>query len=632
MKHTIAILVLFTASVRAEVKPNSLFSHNAVLQQGVEIPVWGTANDGERVTVEVAGQKQTTVAKDGRWMVRLKPLKAGGPLTMKIAGVAITNVLVGEVWVCSGQSNMERELGPRPPQPPIDNWQQEVASANYPQIRQFLVPKRLSFQTITDADGHWMVCSPETAESFSAVGYFFGRDLYHDIKVPIGLVFSAWGGTVAEAWTSAGSLLTMPDFKPTVEQLQDPAAIEKARGTYDKSLADWYRTNDPGSAATPNWADPKLDISDWKQMTLPTSWEDAGLPDFDGVVWFRKELDLPEAWAGKEAVLHLGPVDDQDTTWINGVQVGAKGYYSDARDYRIRPSVLKSGRNVIVVRVLDTGGPGGLSAPADQMKLESTSASVASISLAGVWRYHAGVSLAQNWTLPTSLDNNPNVATVLYNGMIAPLQPFRIKGVIWYQGESNDKRARQYRELFPLLIADWRRAWGSFPFLFVQIAPFRDLSPEIREAQLLTLGKSPHTAMTVITDAGDSNDIHPAHKQVVGARLALAARALAYGEKIEYAGPLFDSMKIDGNQAILRFTHTGGGLVAKGGELKGFTIAGDDKNFVTATAEIKDDTVVVWSETVPKPVAVRYGWANVPEVNLFNEAGLPASPFRTDVD
>jgi sialate O-acetylesterase len=634
----IALAVGPIATARAGLKPNSLFSHNAVLQRGVTLPVWGTARDGENITVEFAGQKVSTSARDGKWRVRLAPLKAGGPFIMTVTGdnvVTLTNILVGEVWVCSGQSNMEREIGPRPPQKPIDHWQEEVAAAAYPQIRQFRVSRRLSFQPLADADGAWAVCSPDTVQNFTAVGYFFGRDLHKSVKVPIGLLFSAWGGTVAEAWTSAGALLTRPDFKPTVERLQDAATVEQARKDYEQSLAGWYRTKDSGSAAEPTWADPALDTADWKEMNLPTSWEVAGLPNFDGVVWFRKELDLPESWTGKEAVLHLGAIDDQDTTWVNGVQVGAKGNYQEPRDYRIPASILKPGRSVIAVRVLDTGGPGGISAPADQMKLGSAAGvEPASIPLAGTWRYRAGAVLAGKPSLPTAVDNNPNLATVLYNGMIAPLQPFPIRGVIWYQGESNNDRPKQYRTLFPLLIADWRRNWGlgDFPFLFVQIAPYSSMTPELREAQFLTLQQSPSTAMAVITDAGDADDIHPSRKEPVGARLALAARALAYGQRLEYSGPLFTSMTVKGNRAILRFSHVGAGLVARGGSLKGFVIAGADKNFVPAQAEIRGKIVVVTSPQVTRPVAVRYGWSNVPDVNLFNKDGLPASPFRTDVD
>ena len=643
MKNNLSLLAIFALTLavtpaRANVKPNSLFSDNAVLQRGMSLPVWGTARDGEKVTVEFAGQKVSTTAKDGKWMVHLEPLKAGGPFTMTITGdntVSIKNILIGEVWICSGQSNMQRPLGAVNWAPPVDNWQQEVAAANYPQIRAFSVPSRISFTPVADSDGNWTVCSPKTVPDYSAVGYFFGRDLYQDLHVPIGLVFSYWGGTVAEAWTSAGALKTMPAFQADLKQVQDVPAIERAKNNYAKILTEWYEKNDPGSKANAPWSDPALDDSGWQEMKLPTFWENAGMPGFDGVVWFRKDLNLPEAWAGQKAVLHLGPIDDDDTTWINGVQVGATAGYNIPRDYTIPASVLKSGRNVIAIRVLDTGGPGGIYGPTDQLKLEiSGDHQAAPVSLADTWRYHASNSLAEAQPLPKQLNNNPNVVTVLYNGMINPLEPFAMRGVIWYQGESNNDRPKQYRTLFPLMIADWRRHWNedTFPFLFVQIAPYKDMSPEIREAQFLTLKKSPNTAMAVTTDVGDANNIHPANKQPVGARLALAARVLAYGEHIEYSGPLFKSMSVEGNRAIIHFTHVGKGLMAKGGELKGFVVAGTDKKIVPAHAEIQGKTVVVTSDKVSKPVAVRYGWANVPDVNLYNKEGLPASPFRTDVD
>jgi sialate O-acetylesterase len=455
-----AIALLAPATLRAEVKPNSLFHHSAVLQRGVALPVWGTARDGETVTVEFAGQKVSTVAKGGQWRVRLKPMKASAiPQSLTIAGdntLVFTNLLIGDVWVCSGQSNMERQLGLRPPQKPIENWEAAAAAANYPQIRQYYVPEHTAEAPTADANGRWTVCSPKTAPDFTAVGFFFARDVHRAEKVPIGLLFSAWGGTRVEAWMSEAAL-------------KAPSDSGAASGAINK----------PARAAS-----------------------------------------------------------------------------------------------------------------------------------------------------------DPNAPSVLYNAMLAPLQSFPITGVIWYQGESNNDRARQYRDLFPLMISDWRRGWGqgNFPFLFVQIAPFRGMTPEIREAQFLTLKKSPQTAMAVITDAGDADDIHPARKQVPGERLALAARALAYGEKIEYSGPTFDSVKIKGDRAILSFTHLDGGLVAKDGPLKGFTVAGADKKFVLAKAEIKGGRVAVWSDEVPTPKAVRYGWANVPDVNLFNQAGLPASPFRTDAD
>ena len=387
--------------------------------------------------------------------------------------------------------------------------------------------------------------------------------------------------------------------------------------------------------ATLPWSATNLDTSSWKTMILPTYWENAGYPDFDGTFWFRRTVDLPEDWNGADVELHLGAADDNDTTWVNGVEVGATIGYNLPRVYRVPAGVLKRGANVIAVRVLDTGGYGGLYGGDDPIRLiVNAGGKTNSISLTGAWLYRKGVLLTDVGWPPTDYSQSPNAPSVLYNGMIAPLLPYAIRGVIWYQGESNVGRERQYRTLFPTMIADWRRAWGEgdFPFLFVQIAPFRGNSPELREAQLLSWQKTTNTAMAVTMDCGDANDIHPPHKQPMGARLALAARAIAYGEKLEYSGPAFKSMKIEGSEAVLHFTHPCGGLVAKDGPLKGFTIAGADKIFHPAHAEIRGQTVVVASDTVSHPVAVRYGWANVPEGNLFNRAGLPASPFRTDVD
>jgi sialate O-acetylesterase len=371
-------------------------------------------------------------------------------------------------------------------------------------------------------------------------------------------------------------------------------------------------------------------------MELPVFWEKAGLPDFDGIVWFRRTFDLPASWAGGDLELHLGAIDDDDTTWVNGVQVGATIGYDIPRVYRVPAALLKAGANVIAVRVLDTGGNGGIwGGGRDTMRLASSKvADLAPIPLTGPWQWKVSVSFADVPRPPLDYRASPAGPGVLYNGMIAPLLPYSIRGVVWYQGEANVGREKQYRTLFPTMIADWRRVWGEgdFPFLFVQIAPFRDMTPEIREAQLLAWQRTPNTAMAVTIDCGDAADIHPAHKQPMGARLALAARALAYGEKLEYSGPVLQSMRSMGGRAVLSFTHLGGGLVAKGGPLIGFMIAGPDKVFHPARAVIEGDTVVVSAEQVPQPFAVRYGWANVPEGNLFNAAELPASPFRTDVE
>jgi len=638
--HILALILLSSSVSFAEVKPNTLFADNAVLQSGMDVPVWGTARTGEKVTVEFAGQKVTTTAAHDRWMVRLKAMEASAtPRTMTITGdnkVQIANVVVGEVWIASGQSNMERTLGLAEGQKPIDNWEQEVAGADFPMIRQFHVPDLVAAEPAANEGGAWVVCTPQTAIQFSAVGFFFARDLYKAQGVPIGILFSAWGGTEAESWTSSDSLTQISGLQVSIDLVrlaaENPAeAIER----YRKAGADWYLKYDTGSQGM-TWSVPVLDPSGWKSMDLPAYWEKAGLPGFDGVVWFRKEIELPDSWVGKKATLHLGPIDDYDTTWVNGVQVGATENWNAPRDYQLGSGVLHPGKNVIAVRVLDTGGGGGMYGKPDAMLLDMPEGSApAPISLSGTWQYRIGGTLESAPVFPSyPSPDNPHQPSVLFNGMISPLVPYAIRGVTWYQGEANSGHGKQYRELFPLLISDWRMHWGEgdFPFLFVQIAPHIDMTPEIREAQFLTLAKSPQTAMAVITDAGDAEDIHPSHKQVVGHRLALAAQALAYGKKVEYSGPLFSRVQFKGDKAVLEFTHTGSGLMAQDGELKGFTIAGADTDFVPAKAEIKGRTVEVSSDQVKNPAAVRYGWANVPDVNLFNRDGLPASPFRTDVE
>jgi sialate O-acetylesterase len=633
------LVIAVMPATRADITPAVLFADHAVLQQGREIPVWGTASNGERVTVEFAGQKLATTAKDGRWLVRLRPVPAGGPYSLTISGqnrITRSDVLVGEVWICSGQSNMERQLGPREGQPLITHWQEEAAAANYPQIRQFLVAQKPALAPAGSVEGKWVVCSPQTVADFTAVGYFFGRDLHLARHVPIGLIHSSWGGTPAESWTSLETLRQLPDLQESVARLERVRG-ELARGTYNylRSLEDWYRMNDPGSAVTAPWSALELDGAGWVPTNLPAFWEDTGLPGLDGVVWFRRTFDLPASRAGADAELRLGAIDDADTTWVNGTQVGATNGWRVPRIYHVPAGILRPGRNVIAVRVLDTGGNGGIWGDGQPLQLAPAPGRAdAPISLEGEWLRKVAVRLGPVPYPPPDYDKSPMVPGALYNGMIAPLLPYAIRGAIWYQGESNVGRERQYRTLFPALISGWRRAWGEgeFPFLFVQIAPHKDMTPEIREAQLLTALHTPATAMAVTIDCGDANDIHPAHKQPVGARLARAARALAYGESIEYSGPVFAAVQIEGGLAVLRFTHLGGGLVAKDGPLVGFTIAGADKVFHPADAEIHGDTIVVASPAVPQPVAVRYAWANVPTGNLFNAAGLPASPFRTDVE
>lgn len=459
---TVIAIILFAGyTAKAGIKPNSLFTDHMVLQQGATVPVWGTAGDETEIIVKFNGQVVTAKVINGKWMARLSTMKySDTPKKMVILGkkdtVTINDILVGEVWLCSGQSNMERQLGPRPPQPLINNWEKERDAATFPLIREFYVPLKYAAEKTDDVNSKWTVCSPQTVSDFSAVGYFFARDLYEHLKIPVGIVFSAYGGTPAEDWTSKAALEGNPELNELAKH-------------YDSIMnAHWHP---------------------------------------DGQV-------------------------------MNG----------------------------------------------------------------------------------------------LYNGMIYPLIPYAIKGIAWYQGESNNDRANQYAVVLKNMIASWRADFhqGDLPFLIVQVTPHRDMKPELRDAQLQVAKTVKNTSLIVTTDCGDA-DIHSPYKQPVGQRLALAARNIAYGEKIEYSGPIYKSCKIEGNRVVIFFTHTGKGLVAKDTDFpKGFTICGVDHKFVTALAKIEGDKVVVSSDKVANPTAVRFGWMNIPDVNLFNSEGLPASPFRTD--
>ncbi len=635
----------FSKTNQHALKLPAIFSDNMVLQRDIKIPVWGWANPDEKITVRLGKQIVVTHAdQDGKWMVRLNPMEAGGPFTLTIGGnqnkIDFQNVLVGEVWLCSGQSNMEMPVAGNWAH--VNNYQQETMAANYPNIRLITIPHAIRSTPQDDVSTNgWVPCTPDNIVNFSAAAYFFGRNLYQKLNVPIGLIHSSYGGTVAEAWTSKEALMTLPDFQT---RFLSENTVEQSKKQYDEQTAQWYQSiydKDTGYFHEGHhWSDPSVDISNWKTMQLPVAWQTAGLPDLHGVIWFHKDIDLPDSWSGRDLTLHLGPVDDMDITWFNGVQVGSIFQWDAPRHYKVPGTLVKSGKNTIVVRVLDTGGMGGIDGEPVQMKLEpADSTDRSSVSLAGDWKYEIGMNL--NIMPPLPVDpSSPNEVCRLYNGMIHPLIPFAMRGVIWYQGESNGDRGYQYRKLFPTMITDWRNRWGQgdFPFLFVQLANWQDVKPEpgddnwaeLREAQFMTLSL-PNTGMAVAIDIGEADNIHPKNKQEVGNRLALAARAIAYGEKIEYSGPLYQSMQIESNKIRIHFSHTNSVLVTKNGaEPTGFAIAGQDKKFVWANAKIEGDTMTIWSDKIPNPVAVRYGWAINPVCNLYNKVGLPASPFRTD--
>lgn len=629
----------------------SLFSDHMVVQQGCPIPVWGWAQPGEKIIVTLDGKsRQGETGKDGKWMVRLPAMGAGGPHEMQVVGtktITLRNVLVGEVWIASGQSNMQLSVAQ------AADPSKEIARADHPRIRLFTVSPHAVVDRQQDVQGGWSVCSPQTVDTFSAVAYFFGRELHRRLKVPIGLINTSWGGTPAEAWTSREALVGSRLFKPLVEKYENNLVyFERDMAAYQarvKEGVDKYYPADPGNTGFPRgWAELQAETTAWSVMQVPRMWQSDDL-NFSGVLWFRKEVDLPAAWAGRELTLNLCPCDKHDTTYFNNAEVGGIGRenpnaWCTPRAYKVPGHLVKAGRNVIAVRVYSYAYAGGIIGSAAEMKLRPTDLPEApSHPLAGSWQYRVehnfGLSQPVAVMMPPG-PGNPNSPYALYRGMIEPLIPFAMRGAIWYQGESNAERAYEYRTLFPLMIRSWRKAWrrGDFPFLFVQLAnylpeqstPTESAWAELREAQTMAL-RLPNTGMAVTIDIGDANDIHPKNKQEVGRRLALPALAQVYQRKSSIpSGPLYRSAKRLGSQIRISFDHVGKGLMAKGVKLTGFAIAGTNQKFVWAEARIEKNTVMVSSKEVPKPVAVRYAWAANPVYNLYNRDGLPASSFRTD--
>ncbi len=628
-----------------------IFSDNMVLQRGRPVPVWGWAAPGAAVRIQFAGQEKSAAAgANGRWEARLDALgPCAEPRDLRVTSpgaspVLLRNVLVGDVWLCSGQSNMEFSLYS------ANQGAAESRAATFPSLRLFTVLKQKAEvrQDRLSRTG-WQACRPETAGPFSAVAYFFGRELFRRLAVPIGLVHSAWGGTVAEAWTSDDALRADPALRPLAEaRLRQGPPEESARAAYERAMkALEARTRDRGNAGWERgWADVGEPAGDWKEMALPRLWRKVEGLDFNGVLWFRKEVNLPAAWVGRELRLSIGACDKSDTTYFNNTAVGrltmedSPDAWCRPRIYPVPAALTAARRAVIAVRVHSNMYGGGMTGPAEEMELTCPSLPDSpAIPLAGLWRY----ATEQNYGRiePPQPPDSPNVPSLLFNAMIAPLIPMALRGVIWYQGESNASRARQYRTLFPALIRDWRAQWGQgdFPFLFVQLAnyavipkqPMESSWSELREAQTMAL-RLPATGMAVAIDIGDPEDIHPRNKQEVGRRLALCALKDVYGiREIASSGPMFRDATREGSALRVRFRHAEN-LAARGGSVEGFALAGPDRHFVWAQARIEGDSVLVSAPSVAEPEAVRYAWADSPVCNLYNAAGLPAAPFRSDSD
>ncbi len=666
------LLIGITAIESKALELPAIFGDNMVMQQKTENPIWGKASSGENIEITSSwGEKTTAKAKtSGKWMAKIKTPAAGGPYELNIKGqdttITFKNVLIGEVWVCSGQSNMEMPLAGWPPRDTIKNSAKEIKNANYPKIRLFTVVKSVSVKSEEDCKGSWEECNPETAKYFSATAYFFGKKIHRELGIPVGLIHTSWGGTPAESWVSPKYLGKVEGFSDFVKNM-DKLSLQ------EEEYVDWLGSH---LVITPTSEDerggkgisfndticpfPDLNDSDWKEMSLPTLWESTELGIFDGVVWFRKEINIPESWKGKDLILELGPIDDIDITFFNDERVGGyegMGFWTVERKYTIPSKLVKKGINVIAVRVVDLQGGGGIYGEEAQMKIYPLKTDTKPIKLAGTWKYlpvaqyREGVfyifGAEENdfyTTRPDFMGVTAYTPTVLYNAMIAPIVPYGIKGAIWYQGESNVGRHEQYKQLFPAMIESWRTAWnlGKFPFYFVQIAPYvyddkeDPVSAKLREAQLETMLSVKNTGMAVTLDIGEVDNIHPSDKLDVGNRLALWALAKDYGKNdIIYSGPVFKEMIKKGSRITLRFDHVGSGLVAKTdssdyGNLTGFQLAGKDKVFVDAQTCIENNTVILYSKQAYDPIAVRYAFKNGSEASLFNKEGLPASSFRSD--
>lgn len=621
----------------ADIRLPRLVSSGMVLQRDAEVKIWGWADPQEKITLQLGTQTFDTVADaQGQWSITLPPNPAGGPHDMTLKGnktLVLEDVVFGDVWLASGQSNMELTLARAEPR-----FADLVPKIHQPLIRQFEVPDRFDFKAPqADLDGgRWLPATQEHIRAFSAVAYFFAEAIHTAERVPVGILNASLGGSPVEAWISEDRLKQFPDAYAEGLRFRDDKLIEEITRSDQARMNAWFTQLNQKDAGfkqdTYLWADPQLDTSGWQTFEVPGYWPETAQGPVNGVFWFRKSVEVPAAQAGQEALLLLGTLVDADQVFVNGTQVGSTGYMYPPRRYKVPVGLLKAGTNHITVRLTSQSGRGGF-VPDKVYALQTAGLS---LDLRGTWLYRQGATMAPLGP-QTFIRWKP---MGLFNGKIAPLLNYRIKGVIWYQGESNAGNAVAYRERFPAVIQDWRQHWGQgdFPFLYVQLAnylppgaPADDTGWALtREAQLHTL-KLPKTAMVVTADVGEWNDIHPLDKKTVGDRLAAAALHLAYGHNKVHSGPLFQSAKIQGKKMLLTFAHTGSGLMAKGGKLQGFTLAGEDGKFHPAEAKIQKDRVVVWSGAVKAPKAARYAWANNPEnLSLYNKEGFPASPFRTD--
>lgn len=643
MKRIVQIILItcITSNIQiayAQVRLPRLVRDSMILQRDSKINIWGWASKDEKISVKFNNKTYKTKADaNGNWSVQLAPMKAGGPYSMDITGknkITLKEILIGDVWFCSGQSNMVHQMNIHDV-----TYAKDIAEANYPQIRHFWIPTLTNLQgPQTDLpSGYWKPAVGEDVRPFSAVAYFFARKIYEKYYVPIGLINASVGGTPIEAWTSEDGLKDFSSLITTIQKNKDTAYINSFSRNAANTNRPQPQITDLGLTGEKKWFDILYQPKGWKTINIPGYWEDQGVKDLNGVVWFRKEIDIPASMIGKAAKVWLGRVVDADELYINGKRVGNTTYQYPQRRYNVPADVLKTGKNIFTIRVTNSAGKGGF-VPDKPYCIFSGSDT---IDLKGTWQYKVGdvfIPRAPGGGGGIAAQNQP---AALYNAMVAPAINYTIKGFLWYQGETNTGRAAEYASLQPALINDWRNKWnlGELPFLYAQLPGFMDYNyipsesnwAMFRESQLKSL-TVPNSAMAVTIDLGEWNDIHPDNKKDVGERLALTAQKIAYGENIVYSGPIYQSSTIQGNKIIISFNHIGGGLITNDGEAPAeFAIAGTDKKFVWAKAKIEGDKIIVWSDAVANPMYVRYAWADNPvNPNVYNKEGLPASPFRTD--
>lgn len=633
--------VLMALFASANVRLPKLTGSNMVLQRNKPVNIWGWADKGEQVSVSFLGKTYNTTTTDSIWKIVLPAMKEGGPYDMTIKGrneIKLKNILIGDVWLCSGQSNMGYVLKN------TSNANEELPEANYPMIRLFTIKKHYSAKPLYQAakTTKWEACTPKTAGDFSAVAYFFGRKLHTDLNVPIGLIFAAYGGTTIESWTSKEGLAGEPTFgskAAAIEQFDFDAEDKKNIQRYNE----WIKTVNAKDAGVQNgtyvWAASYNDT--WNEVKLPAFWDESQELKAvkDGVIWFQRKITLNADQTLNDAILNLGAVSDEDVTFFNGKEIGHTiDNKSLKRKYTVPRSLLKEGENYITVRITNYRDKGGMYANDAELFLQTVSGKVA---LAGTWTFKVGLDTV----VPTGVSkqlNTRQIPCILFNAMIAPVVNTTIKGVLWYQGESNAERAYQYRDLFTRMIKDWRNHFNDeqLPFVYVQLPNYKKVATqpkdsewaELREAQAMAL-KLPNTAMVCAIDQGEADDIHPKYKNEVGRRAALQAEYMVYGLKDSAAsGPVFKSSKNTGDKILIEFNTSGLKTSDNGKEVKGFAIAGKNGKFYWASAEIINaTTVAVYSSLVKEPVAVRYAWSDNPgTLNLTDQSGLPAYPFRTD--